>query len=63
MNTNITLTISEKVYLSSLLYDVLYGNDIDNATELGDGVSRVECSIFLFDDMEDDLRSILEKLG
>lgn len=63
MNTNITLTISEKVYLSSLLYDVLYGNDIDNATELGDGVRRVECSYFLFDDMEDDLRSILEKLG
>ena len=61
MNTNITLTISEKVYLSSLLSDVLY--DIDNATELGDGVRRVECSLFLFDDMEDDLRSILKKLG
>lgn len=61
MNTNITLTISEKVYLSSLLSDVLY--DIDNATELGDGVRRVECSFYLFDDMEDDLRSILEKLG
>lgn len=63
MNTNITLTISEKVNLSSLLYDMLYDNDIDNATELCDGVSRVKCSFFLFDGMEDDLRSILEKLG
>ena len=61
MNTNIALSVKEIVNLSSLLSDVLY--DIDNATELAEGVRRVECSIFLFDDMEDDLRSILEKLG
>lgn len=61
MKQNIALTISEKVYLSSLISDVL--DDIDNNTELDEDVRLVDCSIFLFNKMEDDLRSILEKLG
>ena len=61
MKSNIDLTISEKVYLSSLISDVL--DDIDNNTELDEDVRLVDCSIFLFNKMEDDLRSILEKLG
>ena len=61
MKPNIALTISEKVYLSSLISDVL--DDIDNNTELDEDVRLVDCYIFLFNKMEDDLRSILEKLG
>lgn len=61
MKSNIDLTISEKVYLSSLISDVL--DNIDNNTELDEDVRIVDCSIFLFNKMEDDLRSILEKLG
>lgn len=61
MNTNITLTLRENVDLESLLCDVL--DAVDKANQLNEGVLRLDCSIFLFDDMEDSLRSILQKLG
>lgn len=61
MNTNISLTLRENVDLDSLLRDVL--DAVDKANQLNEGVLRIDCSIFLFDEMENSLRSILQKLG
>lgn len=51
----------ENANLFSLLCDVLEA--VDNAHTHTRKVYRVTCSICLTDDVEDDLRSILQKLG
>ena len=51
----------ENANLFSLLCDVLEA--VDNAPTHTRKVYRVTCSICLTDDVEEDLRSILQKLG
>lgn len=60
MNTNISLTPTENADLYSILCDVL--EYIDKAEKLDKDVSRIVCPIYLFDNTEGRLRSILQKL-